>query len=195
MQKIHCCFLQTPVPLISISWAGKSYRAWADPGASGLICRCLSSSLHFSVLENALWRVRMGGMADPQLQAVFAQTGAAKALLWGEVTQFVRNYPKAMHEKKLFAEFLNPGFLTKLLVAGGFSCRMWRKQRFPSKKTPQTKQNLNKQKLKLDTEGGKNGTNLQEANAEFVPLHQFSADELSSSQYYFAASHKIMPPL
>lgn len=35
-------------------------------------------------------------------------------------------------------------------------------------------------------------TNLQEATAEFVLLHQFSADELSSSQYYFAASHKIM---
>lgn len=34
--------------------------------------------------------------------------------------------------------------------------------------------------------------NLQEANAEFVPLHQFSSDELISSQYNFAASHKIM---
>lgn len=77
MQKIHCCFLKTLVPLISISWAGKSYRAWADLGALDLICRCLSSSLHFFVLENAVWRVRVGGMADPQLQADWGSQSSA----------------------------------------------------------------------------------------------------------------------
>lgn len=37
----------------------------------------------------------MGGMAGPQLQAVFAQTGAAKALLGREKTEFGRNYSQS----------------------------------------------------------------------------------------------------
>lgn len=138
MQKIHCCFLQTPVPLISISWAGKSYRAWADPGASGLICRCLSSSLHFSVLENALWRVRMGGMADPQLQAVFAQTGAAKALLWGEVTQFVRNYSQSDAREKIIWRIFKSRFSDKAIGYRWFLMQNVNKTKvsFKKKKNP-----------------------------------------------------------
>lgn len=90
-QKIQCCFLQMPVPIISISCAGKSYRARADPGASGLICRCLRSSLHLSLVGKGVWGVKVGEMAGPQVQALFAQIGAVKTLLLGQVTEFVRN--------------------------------------------------------------------------------------------------------
>lgn len=75
-------------------------------------------------MENGVWVVRVGGMAGPQLQAVFAQTGAAKALLSGERQGLLEITPKVMHEEKIIYRIFNPGFLTKQLVAGGFSCRM-----------------------------------------------------------------------
>lgn len=88
----------------------------------------------------------MGGMADPQLQALLAQTGAVKALLLGEVTDFVRNYSQSDAREKIICRIFKSRFSDKEIGCWWLLMQNVNKPKlsFLTKKNPHNKKKPNK---------------------------------------------------